>query len=43
MASRLYPGFGSGKGVFEGYYDVKSFASFGAQPLHGSRDVARSS
>jgi hypothetical protein len=33
MASRLYPGFGSGKGTFEGHFDVRSFASMGAS--HG--------
>ncbi len=29
MASRLYPGFGSGKGTFMSDYDVKSFGTVG--------------
>ncbi len=33
MASRLYPGFGSGKGTFSGDFDVKSFASIGKEDM----------
>jgi len=29
MASRLYPGFGSGKGTYSGDFDVKSYSSLG--------------
>jgi hypothetical protein len=39
MASRLYPGFGSGKGTYEGHFDVRSFASLGACTARAHRPV----
>lgn len=33
MASRLYPGFGSGKGVFDERFDCRSFASVGRNDM----------
>lgn len=33
MASRLYPGFGSGKGVFDERFDCRSFASVGRSDM----------
>ena len=33
MASRLYPGFGTGKGVFDERFDCRSFASVGRSDM----------
>lgn len=36
MSSRLYPGFGSGKGTYEGHFEARSFASIGMYYLRKS-------
>jgi hypothetical protein len=41
MASRLYPGFGSGKGTFEAQFKLTSMAAYGAPPCQLFRRIFR--